>query len=238
MGAAIAAAWYAKRAAVATERTVEIAQEAAKGAGDALGIAEKNALAVIQSNDIARMAQRPWVKINNVNLDRYELRHSETHGDFISAHVRAEVTNVGKLPAMEVTCIPFLWLFSIGDAEAPHIWTEAPARALEEAKRRVLDRERSIGRVVYPRQAETLPHQTSTAALPLPGTIPVEVDYPFDVDLNATFVILYQIAEDDWRYAYTTTTMRIGKLQDWRAAGGKGLPDTFPSRVTALDRAD
>lgn len=74
MFAAVAAAIYAKRAAVATERTVGIAQDAAKDAVDAIAIAGRNADAAIRLADISermRVSQfRPYVAFVEARIEQ------------------------------------------------------------------------------------------------------------------------------------------------------------------------
>lgn len=73
MGAAIAAAAYARRAAVATEGTVAIAQDAADGASEALETANRNADAAValvrtsQSNAVAQL--RAYITLKEVNVE-------------------------------------------------------------------------------------------------------------------------------------------------------------------------
>jgi len=68
MFAAIAAALYAKRAAIATETTVEIARQAADGAGQALTIAGRSADAAVkladQAETTAQQQLRPYLSIH------------------------------------------------------------------------------------------------------------------------------------------------------------------------------
>ncbi len=58
MIAAIAAALYARRAAVATEETVGIAREGVAGAAEALAIADRNAAAAVKMSEAAQEANR------------------------------------------------------------------------------------------------------------------------------------------------------------------------------------
>ena len=58
MGAAIAAAIYARRAAVATEETVGIARDATEGASAALAIAERTATAAVEASQAGREANK------------------------------------------------------------------------------------------------------------------------------------------------------------------------------------
>lgn len=94
MASAIAAAWFARRAAVATEETVKIAQEASAGARDALEIAERNAKAAedayAHARDISRQEVRPWVFVENVKL---------TDG---RNTITLALKNYGKTPARNV----------------------------------------------------------------------------------------------------------------------------------------
>jgi hypothetical protein len=94
MVAAIAAAVYAKRAAVATESTVSIAQEAAKGADSALAIASKNADAAVkladQAEANARRQLRAYLSAGEVSLTR-PLRNE------VLLHI--DVRNDGTTPA-------------------------------------------------------------------------------------------------------------------------------------------
>lgn len=191
--------------------------------------------AMQESNDIARIAQRPWIKINNLNLEDYQLRHSDAHGDFVTIKAKIEVRNIGKLPAMGVSCFPFVWLADINTSSD---WLTNQELAVEEAIARVLRRERQLGRMVYPGETDVFPHQSSTVSLPLPGSLPVDQSYPSEVDLNITAVVVYSIGADDWRYAVSTTTLRIGSIKAWHGVGGKKLESVFPHRTVFLDRAN
>lgn len=96
MGAALAAALYAKRAAVATEATVGIARDAADGAGQALAIAARNADAALAQVEISREAAsaqlRPYVFFSGTN-ESEELDFSPT------GSLTFNVKNFGQLPS-------------------------------------------------------------------------------------------------------------------------------------------
>lgn len=98
MGAAIAAALYARRAAVATEETVTIAREAADGAGAALAIAERNAAAAADqvkvAQDTASQQLRPWISIE-VEIEAFGLTSSR-----IDLGVLIRFKNIGQSIAM------------------------------------------------------------------------------------------------------------------------------------------
>lgn len=103
MAAAIAAAVYAKRAAVATERTVQIAEEAADGASEALSIAERNANAAADqvrvSEETARRQLRAYVGIEKVYVENIVI------GMVPSANLNLK--NFGQTPAYEYDVFSF-----------------------------------------------------------------------------------------------------------------------------------
>lgn len=75
MAAAIAAAWFARRAAVATEETVGLARDSVEGADTALAIAERNAVAAARQVEVnIDTSQRrlrayfhvTWVRVSDI----------------------------------------------------------------------------------------------------------------------------------------------------------------------------
>ncbi len=96
MGAAIAAAVFAKRAAVATEETVSIAKDAAYDATEALAIAERNATAaaaqVALSEVTAKRQLRAYIEIFEVSIVPCE------DASDIPASIRIVTKNGGVTP--------------------------------------------------------------------------------------------------------------------------------------------
>ncbi len=113
MFAAIAAALYARRAAVATEQTVNIAQEAAKGADSALSIANRNADAAVrladQSEASSKRQLRAYLSVKSFVLDATEWDDDE----FV---FNMEITNNGTTPAIitKMVC-KVVWTYKGGD---------------------------------------------------------------------------------------------------------------------------
>ena len=113
MAAAIAAAVYAKRAAVATEATVEIARSAASEAGDALAIANRNAKAAASSAVVARKGLEHAQLASRNQLRAYlylETAYLDIHLPKIkgeplpgTADIQLSFRNFGQTPATEVT---------------------------------------------------------------------------------------------------------------------------------------
>jgi hypothetical protein len=106
MGAAIAAAVYAKRAAVATEETVGIARDGIEGAAAALAIAERNANAaqkLVETNvDSSRRELRAYITISAIQI--------ETLQQFKRPKATVTISNAGKTPAHNVqTSIRIGW---------------------------------------------------------------------------------------------------------------------------------
>lgn len=101
MVAAIFAALYARRAAVATEETVGIAREASKGAAEALAISARSADAAARANEIAADAidldRRPWLLIEQAILD-----DCADHGMVCSYRGYVTVNNVSNSIALNV----------------------------------------------------------------------------------------------------------------------------------------
>ena len=97
MGAAIAAAIYAKRAARATEKTVEISESGAAGAAETLKIAERNANAaaaqVRVSEETAKRQLRAYVGIERVFVENIHI------GGVPTANLHLK--NFGRTPAYE-----------------------------------------------------------------------------------------------------------------------------------------
>lgn len=107
MAAAIAAAWFARRAAVATEETVGIAREASSGAADALVIAERNADAAADAAKWSRdavSAGRAWICPERLENGRIK-RSTINNGEYIDDGIIFKVLwgNFGQSPAIEVT---------------------------------------------------------------------------------------------------------------------------------------
>ena len=113
MGAALAAAWYAKRAAVATESTVAIASEAAEGADTALAIAERNAEAASKQVEIAEITAkrqlRAYLAVKAVTVDESDL-------DADDLKIMLEVKNAGQTPAtLKKLVVKAWWAFEGGE---------------------------------------------------------------------------------------------------------------------------
>lgn len=100
MGAAIAAATYAKRAAVATEDTVQLAREASEGSMEALAIAARNAdsaaIQVAVTQDTAKRQLRAYLSIEGAHVTGFM-----TDG---SPMFWIHVVNRGNTPAHNVIC--------------------------------------------------------------------------------------------------------------------------------------
>ena len=115
MGAAIAAALYARRAAVATESTVAIAQEAAKGADSALNIANRNADAAVrladQTEQNGKRQLRAYLSIKSFTLE-------DTEWDDDKFVLNMEITNNGVTPAYmdKIVCV-VRWAYEGGDTK-------------------------------------------------------------------------------------------------------------------------
>lgn len=97
MAAAIAAAMYAKRAAIATEATVGIATDAATGAAEALNIAARNADAAQEQVEVAQMTAkrqlRAYVSITDTEIAPHMLNCVTATAKFI---------NNGETPAINL----------------------------------------------------------------------------------------------------------------------------------------
>ena len=110
MGAAIAAALYAKRAAVATEDTVNLAKDGMEGAETALKIAERNAQAAMrsasavgESNEIAREGmQRELRAFVFAGKPIITYDNSVTSGIGNTGKIVLVITNHGRTPAYNV----------------------------------------------------------------------------------------------------------------------------------------
>jgi hypothetical protein len=102
MAAAIFAALYAKRAAVATEQTVKIAQDAATGAGEALMIAERNANAAAEQVKVAKETAhrqlRPYILPATLGV-----LNSTTAGGWKIWTGYGQLRNQGETPAVIVS---------------------------------------------------------------------------------------------------------------------------------------
>jgi hypothetical protein len=96
MAAAIAAALYAKRAAVATEETVGIAKDAASGAEVALNIAGRNADAAVKLADQSEQSAARQLKAY-AHIQSVIFYHG--YGDSEAMHVLVAVANHGQTPA-------------------------------------------------------------------------------------------------------------------------------------------
>lgn len=109
MGAAIAAALYARRAAVATEDTVKIAQSAADGAGNALEIAERNAGAAVKLVDQAeKTAERQLRAYLSVKCVTFKDDEEWTEKEVISSpFLSLDIENNGQTPGIlnEITIV-------------------------------------------------------------------------------------------------------------------------------------
>lgn len=114
MGAAIAAALYAKRAAIATEDTVGIARKAADGADEALAIAARNADAAQQQALIAQrgsVAQlRAYLAIENVSGALFAQGPMPDGNYLVGVDIEFELKNYGQSIAdnigIEITLSP------------------------------------------------------------------------------------------------------------------------------------
>ncbi len=96
MGAAIAAALYAKRAAVATEQTVEIAKAAANDAVEALSVAGRNADAAVKLADQAEKTSERQLRAY-VHLESIKFHHG--FGDSRNFNIAMAIANHGQTPA-------------------------------------------------------------------------------------------------------------------------------------------
>lgn len=98
MVAAIAAAAYARRAAVATEETVGIAREASEGAGEALAIATRNADAAAEqvkiAGETAKHQLRAYIGVKSVKLEWSSPNMASTQHS-----VSIVMQNFGQTPA-------------------------------------------------------------------------------------------------------------------------------------------
>jgi hypothetical protein len=121
MGAAIAAALYARRAAVATEKTVNIAQDAAAGAESALNIANRNADAAVhladQTEQNGKRQLRAYMSIKSFTLE-------DTDRDDDKFFLNMEITNNGVTPAYldKIVCV-VRWAYEGGDTKILEIDT-------------------------------------------------------------------------------------------------------------------
>lgn len=112
MAAAIAAAMYARRAAVATENTVEIARNTADGAGEALSVAAKNADAV--ANQVA-LAERHGEFRLRAYVAAVDLTWSIDDSNAMWVHI--SIKNSGLTPALDVQTGCALTFHRMGENE-------------------------------------------------------------------------------------------------------------------------
>lgn len=103
MGAAIAAAAYARRAAVATEQTVQHAQASVDGAAEALAAARRHAdaaeAAVASAQRASELANRAYIGVGPVKTNwRYAMVEGQEEYVELYCHLR----NFGNTPAVHV----------------------------------------------------------------------------------------------------------------------------------------
>lgn len=141
MAAAIAAAMYAKRAAIATEDTVEIARKTASEAGDALAIAARNADAAASHVEIAKDSAerelRAYLSPENIKVTDFAAG--------LKPCFQFSPMNSGKTPAYDViSSLVLMWMTN----QSPH-----------DAKvyfRKSVNEEPGSRSVISPRQISTI----------------------------------------------------------------------------------
>lgn len=129
MIAAIAAALYARRAAVATEATVKLGAEAAEGAASALVIAAQNAKAaedqVAVAQDTARRQLRAYLGLHPVEMDALTIDEPNTFPE-----LRYIIENYGPTPVGN-WAIHWAWRATTSDKATAEFFDAELARDLK-----------------------------------------------------------------------------------------------------------